>query len=77
MGIFGGNKRNHFCGKLWVREAQRECGPSAVIDIYAKVHNFWDRNGWNMDSLYSCLPDHIVAQIVHVPSGFNGCGANV
>ena len=51
--------------------------PSAVIDISAKVHNFWDRNGWNMDSLYSCLPDHIVAQIVHVPSGFNGCGANV
>lgn len=47
--------------------------PDSVIDIDATICSFWNDNGWNLNLLFTCLPPHIIDQILHIPTGFDGC----
>ncbi|KAL6130766.1 hypothetical protein ACLB2K_069145 [Fragaria x ananassa] len=48
--------------------------PHVIIDMNATIKEFWCDTGWNIPLLKSVLPDHVVMQIISVPSGFGVSG---
>ncbi|PRQ37815.1 putative RNA-directed DNA polymerase [Rosa chinensis] len=50
--------------------------PSSIPNFHAKVKDFWNEHGWNMDLLRSVLPDDLISQIVKIPAGYSGCGSD-
>ncbi|KAK9911967.1 hypothetical protein M0R45_035844 [Rubus argutus] len=51
--------------------------PDFAIDVDATICSFWKNNGWDLNLLYSCLSPHIIGQILHIPTGFDGCGEDI